>query len=248
MGRQHWFLWLAAPVLALALFACSEDEVPLRERASGANEVTLVTEDGLALDARLWVTHPERVAIYLHEYREDQSSWWTFARQSRTPAISSLTVDFRGHGASEGEPDDIAGMLQDVDAAITYAQEAGYEDIVLVGAGMGGALAMVAAAGHPDISVVGLSVPSEFDVVMALEVAPLLEDRLALAASRDDLSAAYSMEEFQEAAALPPEHVEIYPGRAHGVKMLDGRAGADVRAYVDGLLANLWRRPRSANR
>lgn len=249
MGRPGRY-WLAALVLAsvfaMALGACSDNPVPVRERAGGATTVTLMTEDNLHLDARLWVTHPERIAIYLHEYREDQSSWWTYARQSRNPAISSLTVDFRGHGDSQGEADDIAGMLLDVDAAISYAREAGYDHILLVGAGMGGALAIVAAAGHPEISVIGLSVPSKFDVLAALTVAPLLKDRLALVASRDDLSAAYSLEEFQQAMDLEPAHVAIYPGRTHGVEMLEGRAGADVRAYLDTLLADFWRRPQAA--
>ncbi|MCK9487086.1 MAG: alpha/beta hydrolase [Dehalococcoidia bacterium] len=247
MGRPGWS-WLAIPVLALLLAACSDNPPPLRERADGAATVVLATEDGLRLDARLWVTSPSRVAIYLHEYREDQTSWWTYARQPRNPAISALTIDFRGHGESQGEADDIAGMLLDVDAAISYVREAGYQHITLVGAGMGGALAIVAAAGHPEISVAGLSVPSEFNVVTALTVAPLLESRLALAASRDDLSAAYSLEEFQQAVDLGPGHVALYPGRAHGVDMLKGRAGADVRAYLDGVLATFGRQARSASR
>ncbi len=244
MGQRGLPRWCSAAILALValvLAGCSDRPEPVRERAGGATNITLLTEDAVRLDARLWVTHPERVVIYFHEYREDQSSWWIYARERRDPAISALTVDFRGHGGSEGEPDDIAGMLLDADAAIHYARESGYRHIMLVGSGMGGAVAIVAAAGHPDISVVGLSVPSAFNTIAALDAAPLLSDRLALAASRDDLSAAYSLQEFRDVAGLDEERAQIYPGRAHGVKMLEGRAGAMARSYLDSLLADFWR-------
>lgn len=239
--RRSLILLLVGAAFGLILAGCSPNEPPVRERAGGATRVTLLTEDDVHLDARLWVTHPERLAIYLHEFREDQSSWWEYARQSRNPAISSLTLDLRGHGESEGEWDDIPGMLMDIDAAISWAREAGYRSILLVGAGMGGAVAMVAAAGHDDIAVLGLSVPSEFDVLTPLAVAPHLQDRLALAASRDDLSAAHSLSEFLEVVDLPEERVRLNPGRTHGVKMLDGRAGADVRSYFEDQMARLWR-------
>ncbi|MEX1021540.1 MAG: hypothetical protein WD058_00195, partial [Dehalococcoidia bacterium] len=68
-----------------------------------------------------------------------------------------------------------------------------------------------------------------------------LRGRLSLVASREDLSAAYSLDQFREAAQLLPTQALKYPGRSHGVQMLSGRAGADVRAYFDRMLRSHWR-------
>ncbi|MEX2032545.1 MAG: alpha/beta fold hydrolase, partial [Dehalococcoidia bacterium] len=154
---------------------------------------------------------------------------------------SALTFDFRGHGASEGEVDDIEGMLNDVRAAIAFAQEHRYRQIMLVGAGMGGAIAIVAAAEYPEVTVVGFSVPSDFDVFTPLQVASEVRDRISVVASSDDLSAAYALRQFRDEAGIDAEHAVEYPGGAHGVDMLSGRAGADVRAHFDRLLSSFWK-------
>jgi pimeloyl-ACP methyl ester carboxylesterase len=214
---------------------------PDRGQALGASVQTITTSDGILLDARLWTLDPERIVIYLHEYREDQTSWWGRLLRHEIEPVSGLTFDFRGHGDSEGAPDDVAGMWLDVDAAIAFARERGFQQILLVGAGMGAAAAMIAAVQEPSIAVVGLSAPSDFDLLEPLAAAPALKGRLALAAGRDDLSAAYSLEQFREIASLSPAHSPLYAGRTHGVEMLDGRAGADVRAYVDRFMTRFWR-------
>lgn len=226
--------------VALLLVACTEKPEDVREPAGGASIEHLQTQDGLTLDARLWASHPERLVIYLHEYREDQTSWWPYARQVRAYRSSALTFDFRGHGDSEGDPDDVEGMLNDVRAAMTYAQEHRYKKVMLVGAGMGGAIAIVAAAEYPDVTVVGFSVPSDFDVFTPLLVAPDIRDRISVVASRDDLSAAYSLRQFRDEAGLDAAHAVEYPGGSHGVDMLSGRAGADVRKHFDNLLTTFW--------
>ncbi len=232
---------MAALLTPLTVSACTTKPGAERGVATGATVEVIETTDGVALDARLWDMGGERVVIYLHEYREDQTSWWGRPIRRAVDPVSALTLDFRGHGESGGKLEDIANMHLDVEAAIAFAREQGYQHVLLVGAGMGAAVAMIVAADDPDVAVVGLSTPTDFDVLEPLAVAPALTGRLALAASRDDLSAAYSLEQFRDAAALPLAYSPMYPGRAHGVEMLDGRAGADVRAYVDRVMSQFWR-------
>jgi len=237
---------MALVTLAMLALACTEKPDEVRETASGASIHRLLTADGIELDARLWVTHPERIVIYLHEFRDDQTSWWPYARQRRAYPSSSLTIDFRGHGESTGEVDDVAGMLLDVEAAIEFARLRGYSQFILVGAGMGGAVAVAAAMEHPNLTVIGFSVPSDFDVFSPLAMAPELRDRVAFFASREDLSAAHALELFRDQAGIHESRAREYPGRAHGVDMLSGRAGADVRAYFEGLLNTFWQRPQTS--
>lgn len=223
---------------ALLIVACAEHAPAARPQPAGAIHYTLTAEDGVELDAHLWDVQPGRIAIYLHEYREDQTAWWPRRIEHPEKPLSALTLDLRGHGESEGLPDDFAGMVLDAHAAVQFARERGYQDVVLIGAGMGAAVAIIAAAEDPSLRVVGLSAPAEFDVLQPLAVADDVRERVALAATRQDLSAAWSITQFRE-AGVDTAHAAIYPGRAHGARMLDGRAGADVRAFVERALDRL---------
>ncbi|GMU41289.1 MAG: hypothetical protein AMXMBFR23_21550 [Chloroflexota bacterium] len=209
----------------------------------------LETADGHAVEARLWRVDPVRVAIYLHEYRETQATWWDYATVIRRIPVSAITFDFRGHTEEEGDArddgdqDDIPGMVEDARAAVAFAREQGFEQIMLVGAGMGAAVAIEVAAGEPDLRVIGLSTPSEFDLLLTRESIVPVADRVALAATEEDLSAAHSLTELQEAGRIPAERVRLYPGRAHGVEMLtsaeDGTP-TEARVWVDELLTGFW--------
>ncbi|MGE3857968.1 MAG: alpha/beta hydrolase, partial [Dehalococcoidia bacterium] len=147
---------------------------PDRGDAPGAEVVSFRTEDGVTLSGRLWARDPRRLVIYLHEYRGTQATWWPTARAGEAAEPSAMTFDFRGHGTSEGDEDDLAGIVPDAAAALAFARERGYERVVFVGAGMGAAAAIVVAAPAEHVAVLGLSAPSEFADVRADEaVAPI---------------------------------------------------------------------------
>ncbi len=238
---------LAVAMLAtLAVFlaaACTAQTPVERVEPTGAEVVQIESTDGLSLDARLWDRGPARLAIYLHEFREDQSSWWPHAEDTRSPAVSAMTLDFRGHGDSEGDQVDVEGMVHDVVAAIRFARDRGFERVMLVGAGMGAAVAVIAAVEVPDVTVVGFSTPADFDALDTVAVVELVADRVQLIAMRDDISAADSLRRFRGLPNVDSTTARIYPGRAHGVAILEGRAGADARARFDDLLTQFWVTP-----
>ena len=129
-----------AVALALAvsfLGSCTDHEPEDAVEAVGSETITIRTADGLTLDGRVWDRGHDRLVIYLHEFRENQDSWWPYAREPRGEGVSALTFDFRGHGKSEGNLDDIDGMVLDAEAAIAFARDRGFERVMLVGAGMG---------------------------------------------------------------------------------------------------------------
>ncbi len=242
--------WVWAGALIAALFvACSsappaETPTPTPPQESGASVHALTTADGQTVEVRLWRVDPVRVAIYLHEYRETQATWWDYATATRRLPVSAVTFNFRGHTEEEwGDTDDILGMVQDARAAVAFARDQGFEQIMLVGAGMGASVAIEVAADQPDLRVIGLSTPSEFDLLLTRESIASIADRIALAATEEDLSAAHSLTELQEAGAIPAERVRLYPGRAHGVEMLtsaeDGTP-TEARVWVDELLTGFW--------
>jgi pimeloyl-ACP methyl ester carboxylesterase len=245
-ARRGWAAaWLVAAIIAIGCGTAAPTPTPTPSPtpADGGTTHLLETADGQTLTARRWQVDTDRVAIYLHEYREDQSSWQPFASMPRRLPASAITFDFRGHGVSTGLPDDVEGMIQDARTVLEFARERGYTQIMLVGAGMGAAIAVLVAADHPDVHVIGLSTPSAFDVLDTLAAIPALEGRIALAASADDLSAAHSFGELAEAAATPEHRARLYEGRAHGVNMLRAESGAVATEFVEDLLVAFWPPP-----
>ncbi len=236
-----------AVILGLGCSSGPDEPTPGPTPADGGSTHRLTTADGFELTARMWRSDPVRVAIYLHEYRQDQAGWWAFATAPRRIPVSAITFDFRGHGVSEGDPGDVLGMVEDARAAVALAREEGFGQIMLVGAGMGAAVAVAVAADQPDLIVVGLSTPSAFDMLDTLATVPPLGDRLALVATEDDLSAAHSLGELRATVDLPEERVRLYPGRDHGVDMVS-EPDAVARPFLDELLETFWPRYEGALR
>lgn len=228
--------------VALLGLACLDRPAPRPDRGSapGADPVSLTTEDGVTLHGRLWARDPSRLVVYLHEYRGNQSAWWPTAAQGAPGDPSALTLDFRGHGASEGAREDVEGVTRDAAAAIAFARTRGYAQVVIVGAGMGAAAGMMAATSDPRVAVLGLSAPSEFAGMRTREVVQALEQRLALIAAEGDLSARQSVAEFGRLASIPPSRIVMLRGTDHGEDLLTGRHSREAMSAFQRLLADLW--------
>ena len=243
-SRSQRTLLIAVTVIGTMLgFACLDRPTvkPDRGNAPGATAVSFRTSDGVMLNARLWARDPRRIVIYLHEYRGNQTTWWPTAEEGGATDPSALTLDFRGHGTSEGSADDVTAMPQDALAALAFAQERGYQRIVIVGAGMGAAAGIVAAADDSAIGVLGLSAPSEFADIDAVGAIHHLEQRVALLASEGDLSARQSIHDFRLHAAIPSARIVMLKGIDHGETLLTGERRREATAAFRRLLAELWR-------
>lgn len=213
---------------------------PDRGTAPGATVVSFRTSDGVTLNGRLWARDPRRVVIYLHEYRGDQTTWWPAAEEGAATDPSALTLDFRGHGASEGDGDDVSHTPEDAEAALSFARERGYQRTVIVGAGMGAAAGMVAAADDPTTGLLGLSAPSAFADLAPVKLVNRLEQRIGLMATDGDLSAKQSIADFRMHAAIPSSRIVMLRGTDHGEALLVGERRREATAAFRRLLAELW--------
>ena len=236
-ARASRSLLAALLLLAATAAACAGGGEPPTPApiAEGASVEVLHTADDLRLDARLYPADSSRLAILLHMYPADQTSWSDSARALQISGVSVLTFDFRGFGASEGEKE--AGEIEhDVRAALRFAREHGYHEIVLVGASMGGTAAIVVAAEQPAggelAGVITLSAPAEFGSLDAQEVVGDVAVPLSLIASRGDTSARDSLETLAE-------------GKAHGTDMLTSDSGEQVWQRLLAFLDEIWGLSRS---
>jgi len=109
--------------------------------------VTLVTEDGVPVEA-VHLPGPRGLAIVIaHGFAQ---SWqghmvWNIVRRFNLTA-GVVTFDFRGHGRSGGLSTLGDKEINDLDVAVHYARELGYERVATVGFSMGGSVVLRHAA------------------------------------------------------------------------------------------------------
>lgn len=104
---------------------------------------TLVTDDGVPIDA-VHLAGDSRVAFVLaHGFTlnwQRPAVWRVARRLNRFGGV--VAFDFRGHGRSGGESTLGDREIRDLDTAIRYARELGYQHVVTVGFSMGASVVL----------------------------------------------------------------------------------------------------------
>jgi acetyl esterase/lipase len=95
-------------------------------------------------------------AVLIHEYPLDHCGWWPYARYLARHGVHTLLFDLRCFGDSAC-PDGRGHATTDVASAMAELRRRGARRIALVGASMGGAIAVVAAPRLRPAAVVDLS-------------------------------------------------------------------------------------------
>ena len=231
---------VAVAGVALLLAACGDDEPPPDSaHHEAARPEVIETADGVRLEARHFPALGERLAILLHMYASDQSSWFDFATLLGERGIDALTLDFRGYGSSGGEQDP-STAADDVRAALAFARARGFERVALIGASMGGTAALVAAADERVDGVAALSAPAAMAALDAASVIAAVDSPITLIAAEGDLSGAESLRDLADRGDVG--NVLIMEGRSHGTELLDAPTGHRVRAWLLAFLDGLWAR------
>jgi pimeloyl-ACP methyl ester carboxylesterase len=123
-----------------------------RDRGFAHEEVELRTEDAVRLHA-WWLPTPgaARTALFLHGNAGNVSYWLEAAAAFRDAGWSTLLLDYRGYGRSEGEPTEQGTYLDARAAWMHLVHERGVDpfSIVAVGRSLGGGVATWLARHHP---------------------------------------------------------------------------------------------------
>jgi pimeloyl-ACP methyl ester carboxylesterase len=263
---------VAAAVLALLATACTDDrptptvsdpnivapgvadtvpgKAPLpaeRCNKSGnvpAAKVVVTTADGVHL-AGVRFGSGARGVLLLPQRDADFCPWWDYADELRRAGFHVLAIDMRGTGLSEEAS--TADYTADAAAGVAELKRAGAAKVVIVGASLGGATALVTAGRIPDqvSGVVALSYPEDtVDVTgdtgsaphTPAEAAPLITAPLMLCyASGDRDVQGAKPQQLATKARGPAKQVVGRSGVSHGWDML--KVGDDdVRPDVLGFL------------
>jgi pimeloyl-ACP methyl ester carboxylesterase len=125
---------------------------------------TIVTSDGVPIDA-VHLAGDQTLGIVLaHGFTQNWQRpgvWKVATRLNRAGGV--VTFDFRGHGRSGGVSTLGDKEIADVEVAVAYARELGYQRVVTVGFSMGGSIVLRHAAliGGTD-AVVSVSAPGQW--------------------------------------------------------------------------------------
>jgi len=140
----------------------------------GAQDVWITTA-GVRLHA-WWVPQPgaARVTLFLHGNGGNITIRGRSAQALREAGSSTLLLDYRGYGRSEGKPDE-DGLYDDAEAAYQYLRAQGWQpgQIVIHGESLGTAVAVHLASRQPAAGVV-LEAPFASGRELASRVIPAL--------------------------------------------------------------------------
>jgi len=170
---------------------------------------TLVTQDGVPIDAVHLPGRPELAIVMAHGFTQ---SWqrpmvWRIAQRFNL-AAGVVTFDFRGHGRSGGVSTLGDKEVNDLDVAVRYARELGYRRVATVGFSMGGSVALRQAGLRGGVdATVSVSGPGRWfyrDTVPMRKVHFVAEKRLGRLVARYFLATRISSAGWDADLPLPP--------------------------------------------
>jgi dienelactone hydrolase len=190
--------------------------------------LTVTTADGVTLAGAFYppASGPTPGVLLLHMLGRQKEDWIHFATRLQEAGYAVLALDLRGHGDSGGAVD-WAASSDDVRRA--WAMLAAQPEVdpartAIVGASIGGNLALAAAVDEPQVQAVVLLSPGlDYQGVRTEEAMVAYGERpVLIVASEDDSYAAESAQTLVGLAQGAPV-LTLYPGAGHGNEMIEDR-------------------------
>lgn len=198
-------------------------------------KVSIITEDGITIagifEAGL---RPTGAVLLLHMMPATKESWIPLMDALAERGLSSLAIDFRGHGESGGVREDHQKKILDAEAGA--AQLTNLKAVA--GASIGANVALEFAAAHPTLpAVAALSPGLNYHGVLAMPAIEGLQrsQRAFLAASDDDPESDAAVEKLAE-RCLAKVTVKHPRGAGHGTNMFEHAPGF-MDELVDWIVA-----------
>lgn len=172
--KSSYILGLSVLVITVVLLAVAgvmwwqngfEENLPIR---GDQVAVGLVPDDGTYIAGRYYASPGKiehRGVILLHMFGSNQNAWNNLAAELQDRNFEVMTLDFRGHGDSDGEETalkeaEYAQMVNDAAEAVEYLRDLDSEmSIAVVGAGLGANVAMQLASRDETIAAAVLVSP-----------------------------------------------------------------------------------------
>jgi DNA-binding beta-propeller fold protein YncE/dienelactone hydrolase len=196
--------------------------------------LTFTTADGVNLSGTVYGVGTTAV-IFSTMGEHHQDTWANMAQIVADQGYLAFTYDFRFWQPDGTIDDDLRDYADDdLQAAIATMREQGAEQIVLVGASLGGMASLVLADEVAPTAVVILAAPlneSFFPTLhtTAADVQAITAPILFIGSEDEDF--APDLQQMFELANEPKE-LELYPGSAHGTELFDTANGTAVTERI----------------
>lgn len=212
--------------------------------AAAERPVVFQSTDGTPLAGMLYEAsnRPAPAVVLVHMLQRSKDDWRAIGERLEDAGITALAIDLRGHGQSGGSAGELAPLVNDVRAAITWlAARPGTRPgaVAVVGASLGANLAAAAAADSPMVRAIAVISPSLDYRGVRIDAATMrkIGDRpMWLAASTDDPYALRTVRELAGSAGTREQ--SLSPMRGHGTALLQNDRDL-ARALVDWLKRSL---------
>ena len=207
-----------------------------------AKPIWLHTSDGVRLYAAT-AGKGAKAVVLLHESQANLCGWLPTMQWLEDNGLRAIAIDMRGAGRSgPGRPSAYFHSGQDMKAALDEARAEGSKDLVLIGASMGGAAALMYAPTLSGLAgVVSLSgepkLPNaELDGIDA--VPKLRAPLLTIGSRQDGYFDAADSRKLHQAAGSPDKQAAVFPGSYHGWDLIqtapyEARAQKLLLAWLD---------------
>lgn len=201
-------------------------------------KIILKTRDGVEIVGDYnEISDFKAVAVLLHMMPATRESWNGFSSELAESEFSSLAIDLRGHGESQGGHEgykqftdvDHQRSILDVEAAISFLMDKGtpFEKIFLAGASIGANLALQYQTEHPEIkATILLSPGTDYKGIMGAELAKKLKNDQAIFVIGSEKDCGYKggcagemAEKISQTAPVANKTVKIFNTSAHGTTL-----------------------------
>jgi pimeloyl-ACP methyl ester carboxylesterase len=194
-----------------------------------ATTLRFKARDGVTLDGAIVGQGPVG-AVLLHEYPGPMCGWWPYANYLAAHGVHALLFDFRCLGLSDCPKAGKADLVSDVAGAITTLRAHGARSVAIVGASLGGVVAVAAGAALRPSAVVDLSGERNLGGLVpgvslsSVAAAPRLRAPALFAVARDDRYVSVAdMRAIYSRARSRVKQLAVLPATAgHGWDMLLG--------------------------
>src|SRR5438445_4764959 len=188
-------------------------------------------KDGTPLDGVIVGKGPRGIVL-LHEYPSEYCGWWPYAVSMAKQGYHVMLFDFRCYGDSTC-PRALRGRyLDDTEAAVANLRSAGAKQVALIGASLGGVVALMAGpvfrspvdvggsvSGEPALIYVGGTPPLDATVAVPHLVIPTLY----LVSKGDTTVSVEETQQLYRATKTGAKEIRIFEsGFAHGWNMFFG--------------------------
>ena len=204
-------------------------------------QIDLYSDDRYGLRLALWYYPPDPslikpLAVLLgHESGGTHWNWQTLALQLAEDGYPVFSLEFRGHGESDGLLS-YQAVGVDVRTAVKYINAVGYPRVVCIGASMGGSGCLAAAN---DVPLAGLGMYSSpmnipgTSLVTFGQLEAMTFPKMFIIAEEDQVinQVPTFVTDFIEMAERAPEpkQLHVYPGILHGTAMFWGDDGEEIQ-------------------